>query len=454
MRPVHPPPSESALVTDLYQLTMLAAYRELGMAGEAVFELYARRLPEQRGFLLVAGLEQVLEYLEQLIITPAELDWLATLGRFDDAFLQWLGHLRFEGEVWAAPEGTALFADEPWLRIVAPLPQAQFVESRLINLLHFQTLIASKAARVVHVAAGRPLIDFGMRRAHGAEAACLAARAAAVAGFAGSATVEAGRRYGVALYGTMAHSFVQAHDSERAAFEAFAHCHPDDTTLLIDTYEVEAATAEVIALVRRGARIGAVRIDSGDLLASASRVRLLLDAAGCGGVRIFASGNLDEYQIERLVAAGAPIDSFGVGTRLDTSVDAPYLDCAYKLQEYAGRPRRKRSWAKETWPGRKQVYRRFDACGRIADDTVGLTGEALAGTPLLACVMRGGRRVAVAETLATIAARTRETLASLPPRCLDLACPTPLVPVISAGIRALAEEADRATGGAPPPLSA
>ena len=332
------------------------------------------------------------------------------------------------------------------LRIVAPLPQAQFVESRLINLLHFQTLIASKAARAVHVAGDRPLIDFGMRRAHGAEAACLAARAAAVAGFSGTATVEAGRRYGLPLYGTMAHSFVQAHDSERAAFEGFARCHPDRTTLLIDTYDVEAATREVIALVQRGANIGAVRIDSGELAASSSRVRQLLDAAGCSTVRILASGNLDEYEIARLVGAGAPIDSFGVGTRLDTSVDAPYLDCAYKLEEYAGRPRRKRSWGKETWPGRKQVYRRFDADGRIVGDTVALETESVEGVPLLQCVMRGGRRLAPAETLVTIAARTRASLGSLPSMCLDLVRPVPLVPAISRGIRALADAVDRVTG--------
>ncbi|MEI8296859.1 MAG: nicotinate phosphoribosyltransferase [Pseudomonadota bacterium] len=441
-----PPAVDSALITDLYQLTMLAAYRELGMADEAVFELYARRLPERRGFLLVAGLEQALDYLERLSITPAELDWLASLGRFDAAFLDWLGQLRFTGDVYAAPEGTVMFADEPWLRIVAPLPQAQFVESRLINLLHFQTLIASKAARAVHVAGDRPLIDFGMRRAHGAEAACLAARAAAVAGFSGTATVEAGRRYGLPLYGTMAHSFVQAHDSERAAFEGFARCHPDRTTLLIDTYDVEAATREVIALVQRGANIGAVRIDSGELAASSSRVRQLLDAAGCSTVRILASGNLDEYEIARLVGAGAPIDSFGVGTRLDTSVDAPYLDCAYKLEEYAGRPRRKRSWGKETWPGRKQVYRRFDADGRIVGDTVALETESVEGVPLLQCVMRGGRRLAPAETLVTIAARTRASLGSLPSMCLDLVRPVPLVPAISRGIRALADAVDRVTG--------
>ena len=435
---------ESALVTDLYQLTMLAAYRRLGMTGEAVFELYARRLPERRGFLLVAGLEQALEYLQGLAVSAQELAWLASLGRFEPGFLTWLGAMRFTGEVHAVPEGTVLFADEPWLRIVAPLPEAQFVESRLINLLHFQTLIASKAARVVHVAAGRPLIDFGMRRAHGAEAACLAARATAVAGFAGTATVEAGRRYGLALYGTMAHSFVQAHERERDAFEGYARGELQPTTLLIDTYDVLAAAHEVVALVRDGVPVGAVRIDSGDLAASALAVRAIFDAGGCGQVRILASGNLDEYEIARLIGAAAPIDVFGVGTRLDTSVDAPYLDCAYKLEEYVGRPRRKRSWGKQTWPGRKQVYRSHDAAGRISADVVALETERVAGLPLLECVMRHGRRLRPPEPLATIAARSARSLASLPEACLDLLRPVPLVPVISAGIRALAAQADGA----------
>jgi nicotinate phosphoribosyltransferase len=438
--------TESALVTDLYQLTMLAAYRRLGFDGEAVFELYARRLPDERGFLLVAGLEQALEYLETLAVSADELAWLGSLGRFEPEFLEWLGRLRFSGEVWAVPEGTALFADEPWLRIVAPLPEAQFVESRLINLLHLETLIASKAARCVLAAGGRALIDFGMRRAHGAEAACLAARAAAIAGFAGTATVAAGRRFGLPLYGTMAHSFVQAHDSEREAFAGYARCHPDRTTLLIDTYDTLAAAREVVALVQGGARVGAVRIDSGDLLEGSRAVRAILDGGGCGAVQILASGNLDEHEIARLSAAGAPIDAFGVGTRLDTSADAPYLDCAYKLEEYAGRPRRKRSWGKATWPGRKQVFRRHDAAGQIAADVVALETERPPGEPLLECVMRGGRRLRPAEPIAALAARTARSLAALPAACRALAAPVPLTAAISSGVRALADEVDRATG--------
>ena len=436
--------TESALITDLYQLTMLDAYRQLGYAETAVFELYARRLPPERGFLVVAGLEQALDYLETLRFTAAELDWLAGLGRFPAAFLDWLATFRFTGEVHAVPEGTVLFADEPWLRVVAPLPEAQLVESRLINLLHYETLIASKAARAVVAGGGRPLIDFGMRRAHGAEAACLAARAACIAGFAGTATVEAGRRYGLPLYGTMAHSFVQAHERERDAFAGFAACHPGGTTLLIDTYDTLAAAREVVALCRGGATVGAVRIDSGDLEAQSRAVRAILDAGGCGDVKILASGTLDEYEIERLVGRAAPIDSFAVGTRLGTSADAPSLDCAYKLEEYAGQPRRKRAWGKETWPGRKQVYREFDAAGRIRGDTVALETESVAGTPLLHCVMRAGRRLAPPESLAQLRERTARSLASLPRGALALREPQPVVAEISPAIRALAAAVDAA----------
>lgn len=437
--------TESALITDLYQLTMLAAYRKLGLDQTAVFELYARRLPPERGFLLVAGLEQALEYLEQLRFEPAELDWLAGLGRFEPAFLEWLATLRFTGEVHAVPEGTVLFADEPWLRVVAPLPEAQFVESRLINLLHYQTVVASKAARCVLAAQGRTLIDFGMRRAAGAEAACLAARAAVVAGFAGTATVEAGRRYGLELYGTMAHSFVQAHDTERAAFAGFAGCQPDNTTLLIDTYDTRAAAREVVSLRRSGLRVGAVRIDSGDLAALSRAVRTILDDGGCTDVKILVSGTLDEYQVERLVAVGAPIDTFAIGTRLGTSADAPALDCAYKLEEYGGKPRRKRSWGKETWPGRKQVYRTHDSSGRIAVDTVALESEGAPGSPLLELMMRGGRRTRRPEPLAIARERAARSLATLPAAARRLTDPVPVMATISPGIRALAAQVDAVT---------
>jgi nicotinate phosphoribosyltransferase len=438
----------SPLVTDLYQLTMLDAYRRLEFGGVAAFDLYARRLPENRGFLLVAGLEQALEYLERLRFTAEEADWLASLGRFGDGFAGWLREFRFTGDVYALPEGTVAFAEEPWLRVVAPLPQAQLVESRLLNLLHFQTLIASKAARCVLAAGGRGLVDFGMRRAHGAEAAVLAARAAGIAGFDGTATVEAGRRFGLTLYGTMAHSFVQAHATEAEAFANYARCHPGRVTLLLDTYDTLQAAREVVRLVRSGVGVQGVRLDSGDLDALAREVRAILDAGGCRDVRILASGNLDERSIGVLVRDDAPIDSFGVGTRLDASVDAPTLDAVYKLEEYEGRPRRKRSASKQTWPGRKQLWRELGADGRIVRDTVTLEDERGSGAPLLRCVMRGGQRVQAREPIAVIAERAARELATLPDGARRLADAQPVVAEISAGIRALAAAADAEQGGA------
>jgi nicotinate phosphoribosyltransferase len=433
------------LLTDWYQLTMLEAYQARGTMGTAVFELYARHLPPDRGFLVVAGLEQALTYLENLRFTPDDLDWLRSTRRLSDAFLQTLADFRFQGDVWAVPEGRVVFAGEPWLRVEAALPEAQFVESRLINLLHFSTLIATKAARCVVAAQGRPLVDFGMRRAHGAEAAVLAARAAVLSGFAGTATVEAARRFGLPLVGTMAHSYVQALGDEAAAFRHYAMTFPEATTLLIDTYDTARAAHTVADLVRKGVAVQAVRIDSGDLAAEAVKVRRILDAEGAAAVRIIVSGNLDEVAIEALVASGAPIDSLGVGTRLDTSADAPTLDAVYKLQSYAGEPRRKRSPGKETWPGAKQVYRRYDAQGRIESDRMALADEVgVDGEPLLACVMREGRRVGASPTVAQIALQAQADLARLPIAARRLHAPEPLQPTYSEAVRALATSADQA----------
>ena len=353
--------SNSPLLVDLYQLNMMESYVESGETGPAVFEFFFRRLPEPRGFLLAAGLEQALDYLEALSFSADDLAWLKSTGRFTPRFLDYLKGFRFTGEVDAVAEGTAVFADEPILRVTAPLPEAQFVETRLINLLHFQTLIASKATRVVLAAPGKVVVDFGLRRAHGGEAGLLAARASYIAGFAGTATVLAERMFGIPSYGTMAHSFIEAHDDEAAAFADFARARPDNLTLLIDTYDTEAAARKVVAmapkLAAEGITVRAVRIDSGDLAALSRRVRAILDQGGLAGVTIFASGGLDEDAIAALVAAGAPIDGYGVGTSLTTSSDVPALDCAYKLQEYRGTPRRKQSEGKQTWPGRKQVWR-------------------------------------------------------------------------------------------------
>ncbi len=435
-----------ALLTDLYQLTMLEAYHRKGLDAPAVFELYARRLPADRGYLVVAGLELVLDYLESLAFSPADLDWLAGLGRFSTDFLHSLASFRFQGDVWAVPEGTVVFAGEPWLRVEARLPEAQFVESRLINLMHLSTLIATKAARCVSAAGGRPLVDFGMRRAHGAEAALHAARAAGLVGFAGTATVEAARRYGLPLSGTMAHSYVQAIGDERAAFRHYAATFPGSATLLIDTDDTAVAAHRVAALVREGVDVRAVRIDSGDLGAEARRVRAILDAGGAASVRIVVSGNLDEFAIAELVDAAAPIDVFGVGTRLDTSADAPTIDAVYKLQSVGGRATRKRSPGKETFPGSKQVWRRLGADGRIRDDVVTLAHERIAdAVPLLTCVMQGGRRLGAPPTLAAMTDRARDAWAALPDGARALRSPVAVPVTYSDAIVTLAREADAAS---------
>ena len=320
---------------------------------------------------------------------------------------------------------------------------------RLINLLHFQTLIASKAARLVLAAPGKLLVDFGLRRAHGAEAGLLAARASYLAGFNGTATVLAAPRFGIPVFGTMAHSFVQAHDDEVAAFEAFASAQPSNVVLLIDTYDTEAGAEKVVELAPRlqaqGIKVKGVRLDSGDLADHARRVRDILDRGGLTKVTIFASGNLDEGDLLRFAAEAAPIDGYGIGTRLTTSASAPYLDCAYKLQEYAGRPRRKRSEGKATWPGRKQVYRAFGADGRMAGDRLTIADESCGGEPLLQPVMRGGRRLHPSPPLDDLRHRTTQQIAMLPEplRQLD---PAPAYRVeISPSLRALAAEVDRAT---------
>lgn len=440
-------PCNSALLTDLYQLTMLHAYRDQDMEETAVFEMFVRRLPAGRNFLVAAGLEQCLDYLENFRFTSEELDWLAGCGRFDRDFVDYLANLRFTGAVHALPEGTVFFANEPILRVTAPLPQAQFVESRLINLIHFQTLIASKAARCVLAAPAKILVDFGLRRAHGAEAGLLAARAAYLAGFTGTATVLAGARFGIPLFGTMAHSLIMAHEREEAAFEHFAHVQPDNVVLLIDTYDTEAAARKAVQIAprlrERGITIKGVRLDSGDLAEHARQVRRILDEGGLKETIIFCSGDLDEHSTKELLAAGAPIDGFGIGTRLDISVDAPALDCVYKLQEYAGNPKRKRSEGKATWPGRKQIYRGALADGTLAGDCLGLEDHPHPGEVLLQPVMTGGRRLAPAESLAVLRERVNQQLAALPPELRTLTAAPPYAVEIAPELRELAAHLDQ-----------
>jgi len=440
-------PCSTVLLTDLYQLTMVQAYLEQGMEDEAVFELFVRKLPIHRNFLLATGLEQAVEFLSGLHVTTEELAWLESTGRFNSTLLRYLEGLRFTGEVHAMPEGTIFFPHEPILRIVAPLPQAQLVETRIMNLLNFQTMIASKAARSVLVAGGKPLIDFGLRRAHGAEAGLLAARASYLAGFAGTSTALAGMEYDIPIYGTMAHSFVQAHKDETIAFEHFAQAQPKNAVLLIDTYDTEAAAHKVVALApslrQQGITVKGVRLDSGDLADHARNVRRILDEGGLLQAQILASGNLDEYQLQRLIASGAPIDSFAVGTAMTTSADAPSLDCAYKLQEYAGRPCRKRSEGKATWPGRKQVYRQYRRDGRCDYDLVTTVQAPGTGDPLLHPVMTGGRRLAPPQELTKLRQRAATQLALLPDSLRRLACDHPYDVRISQPLQDLAHTVDQ-----------
>jgi nicotinate phosphoribosyltransferase len=436
-----------ALLTDFYQLTMLSAYFERGMVDTAVFEFFVRRLPKKRNFLVAAGLEQLLEYLEGLSFTAAELDWLASTQRFSSTFLERLAGLRFTGDVDALPEGTVFFGNEPVVRVTAPLPQAQLVESRLINLIHFQTVVASKAARCRLAAGKRLLVDFGFRRAHGAEAGVLASRAAYLGGFDGTATVAAGRQFAIPLYGTMAHSFVQAHASEREAFRHFLDCFPRDNTLLIDTFDTVKAAHEVVALARDlrplNIHIQAVRIDSGDLAELSQSVRQVLDEGGCRDTHIFLSGSLDETIIAKLLTDGTPVDGFGVGTRLDVSADEPALDCAYKLQEYAGRATRKRSAGKATWPGRKQVERHRDPDGTIVADEIVLEHDPVRGERLLVPVMRAGTRVEELPTLTEAREHARRELAQLPAAVRSLTQRDSIRVGIAPTIAALARSIDK-----------
>ncbi|HEX8956678.1 MAG TPA: nicotinate phosphoribosyltransferase, partial [Burkholderiaceae bacterium] len=386
--------SERVLLSDLYEFVMLQAYYRRGMNDTATFEFFVRDLPAGRHFLVAAGLEQAVDYLSVLRCEAEDLAWLASSGRFGGDFIESLRDLRFTGDLDAMPEGTVFFPNEPILRITAPLREAQLAGSRIMNLLHYQTLVASKAARCVMAAGGKPLIDFGLNRAHGAEAALFSARAAYLAGFDGTATAIAAELFDIPVSGAMTHTFVQAHEREIEAFAAFARAFPESATLLIDTYDTERGAVQAVRAARwleaEGVRVKAVRIDCGNLETLSSRARKILDDGDCRDIGVFVGGNLDEYAIHSLVERGAPIAGFGVGSRLNTSFDAPFLDCAYMLVEYAGVPRRRRSRGKATWPGRKQVFRARNAKGMMTGDTLGMHGDALPGIPLLQPVMRNG----------------------------------------------------------------
>lgn len=420
--PAPQPQFSPVLLTDLYALTMLQAYFEEHMSETAAFSLFVRRLPERRNYLLACGLDDVLAFLETLRFDQAALAYLDSLGRFSAPFLRHLEQLRFTGDVHAVPEGTPVFANEPLVEIEAPIAEAQLVEAFVMNQIHLQTVLASKAARVVEAARGRQVVDFGLRRMHGIDAGLKAARAFHIAGVHATSNMAAGQAYGLRVAGTLAHSYIQAHDDESDAFRAFARLYPD-TVLLVDTYDTLAGVRKVVDLARElgpSFRIGGVRLDSGDLGELALKARRILDDAGLHNVTVFASGGLNEDEIARLVAAGAPIDGFGVGTDMGVSRDAPSLDIAYKLVEYAGLARVKLSMGKELLPGRKQIFR-VERDGIADRDVLGRRDEEPCGRALLQQVMTGGQRCPTGRvTLDEARVRAKAELDRLPLRVRGL----------------------------------
>jgi len=436
----------SALATDLYQLTMMAGYEAVTPVTTCTFELFVRELPAERAFLVAAGLHQALDYLEGVRFTPDEIAWLRTVAALAAApasfFDTVLPDFRFRGEVWAVDEGEIVFGHEPILRVTARAAEAQLVETALVAMITFETSVASKASRVVKAAAGRPVIEFGSRRAHGLESARLAARAACLAGCSATSNVEAARRYGLPLVGTMAHSWVMSFDDEIEAFRAYSGLFGAEAVLLIDTYDTIAAAQR---LVEAGLTPAAVRIDSGDLAIVSRSVRAILDAGGLRNTRIIVSGDLDEHRIAELVSSAAPIDSFGVGTSISTVRDAPALGGVYKLVETErhGRvtPTVKLSAGKHTLPGRKQVWRVSEK-GEALFDTIGLTDETgQEGRPLLTCVMRQGQRLAPSPDLAVVQQNARQRIGELPAMVTTLDAPAPLTVRISPALDALARSA-------------
>ncbi|MDA1189141.1 MAG: nicotinate phosphoribosyltransferase [Chloroflexi bacterium] len=434
-----------ATFTDLYELTMAQAYWRSVRTGTATFSLMFRDLPENRGYYVAAGLTDVLDFLEAFEFTDEDIIALDNLSIFDRGFLRFLAELRFEGEVRAVPEGTVCGPESPVLEVTAPVIQAQIVETFLLNQIHVHSLLTTKASRVVHAAQGKTVVDFGARRTQGTDAAEALARASYLAGFAGTSNVQPGARYGIPLFGTMAHSFVESFPTEEEAFRAYAETFPDRTTLLVDTYSTENGLRNAVkiglGMKKRVQRLNAVRLDSGDLGQLARTARRMLDEAGLGEVQVFASGGLDEFSIDALVSSGAPIDGFGVGTKVGVSADAPALDCAYKLVAYEGRPVMKLSAGKRSLPGAKQVFRKTDADGVLAGDVVGTADEAAPEStrPLLEVVMENGRRVRQEPGLDELRERFREEFARLPERHKALKNPTPYPTSVSTRLKELTE---------------
>ena len=413
------------IVTDLYELTMAAAYWSAGLAdNRATFDLFFRELPPHRSYMVTAGLEQAVHYLLNLQFAESDVNYLRSQPVFAHAPADWyeaLRRLRFTGDVWAIPEGTVVFPNEPLMRVTGPAMEAQIAETYLLTSLAFQTSVASKAARLVSAAGGRNVVDFGSRRAHGPQAGLLAARASFIGGCVGTSNTAAAEQLGIQPVGTMAHSWIMAFEDEREAFRNFAAVFPERATFLIDTYDtIEGARNAV----RCGAKPAAVRLDSGDFVALSKQVRQILDEAGWRDVTIFASGDLNEYKIANLIAAGSPIDSFGVGTELVTVAEAPSLGVVYKLVDFEGTRdhsgRIKLSTHKQTYPGRKQVFRESRSDGTFHRDVIGLASESLPGEPLLELVVSGGKLVRPMPSLQNLQLRSRNQVGRLPTPLLAL----------------------------------
>ena len=401
------------LCTDLYELTMAQSYLEHGKTERAVFSLFVRKLPKNRNFLVSCGLETLIEALGRFRFGDDEIRYLKSLGRFKDFFLDFLKEYEFKGNLYAIPEGRVVFQNEPIIQVEGPLPEVQILETLVINIIHFQTTVASKAVRSYLVSGGRTIVDFGFRRAHGLEAGIYAARASYIAGFAGTSNLEAGRRFGIPVFGTVAHSYIMVFDSEEEAFRAFAESFPQSPVFLIDTYDTLEAAEKVVRLAKEGVPVVGVRIDSGNVETLSKEVRRILDMAGLKDIKIIVSGGVDEYRIREWISKDAPIDAFGVGTRFITSDDAPHLDMAYKLVEYAGEPKVKTSPGKATFPYKRQVCR-FYSGNTMDHDEVVVFGEETGGEQLVKQVLRNGTLTEKLPTLDEIREVLMEDLDRLP----------------------------------------
>ena len=436
---------EPGLLTDLYELTMAQAYFDNGMFAHATFSLMVRQYPPNRGYLVSAGLEDVLTYLEGWHFPEGSISYLDGTGIFSAGFLDYLSELRFHGEVWAIPEGRLYFKDEPVLEVTAPIIEAQLVETYIINQINLQSIVATKAARCTWATGGKALVDFSLRRTHGMDAGMKVARASYIAGFESTSNVMAGKRYGIPISGTMAHSFITSHDDELGAFRDYAASFPESSTFLIDTYDTLAGARKAAVVAREmevsGHRLRAVRLDSGDFASLSAGVRRILDDAGLSHVNIFASGGLDEFDVEDLVGRGAPIDGFGVGTKLGVSADAPWSDMAYKLVRYGGRPVMKLSTGKASLPDEKQVWRFRDGNGRFDGDIIALRDEPVdSAEPLLQMVMEAGSIIGSMPSLDGIRDRFRQEFAVLDDRFKSLRDPPGYSVSLSSGLQQTSEK--------------